>query len=103
VVLVVDVVVSVVADAAGVVLVVSVVAGVVPVVSVVVASVVAGVVVSGAALVVSVEVVVEVSLPLSFWDLQPAKVKVVATAKPNRVTVNNLDFMIAPLIMIEIK
>jgi hypothetical protein len=62
---------------------------------------VAGVVISGVVLVVSVLVVV-LSVLVS-EDLQPAKVKVVATAKPNRVTVNNLDFMIAPLTMLILK
>jgi hypothetical protein len=90
---------------AGVVLVVSPVAGAASVVLVVVGAVSVVVVVvpvvsapmPGASEVVSVVwVVVDSS---AFCDLQPAKVKVVATAKPNKVTVNNLTFMVSPSTM----
>ncbi len=79
-------VVLVVAAGASVVLIAPAGAAVVLVVSVVVAGAA-----SGAVLVVSV--VVLVLLSLASLSLQPAKVKVVATAKPSNVMVNNLDFM----------
>jgi hypothetical protein len=44
-----------------------------------------------------VSVVVSVVVVAASSDLQPVKVKVVAAAKPNKVTVNNLDFiMVSP-------